>query len=200
MKKYTTEEMKMRKKSLTEVKNLPRNSLILILENLRSAHNVGAIFRTADSTLVEKIMLIGITPVPPSPHLDKSALGATEVVPWQHFSSTEEAIIELRQKNYVLVALEQTHESLSYPNLISTIKNALKANSEALTTQLKIALIVGNEVEGVSQNTVDLCDYSIDIPMYGRASSLNVATATGIVVYDLIRQMQLEAAQNLPKT
>ncbi len=195
MQKYSAEEMKMQKKSLTEVRNLPRHPLVLILENIRSSHNVGAIFRTADATLVEKIMLIGITPVPPSPHLDKSALGATEVVPWQHFAGAADAVIELKQKGYVLVALEQTHGSLSYPTLISTIKNALIAHSKVPTTQLKIALIVGNEVEGVSQNTINLCDYSIDIPMYGRASSLNVATATGIVVYDLIRQMELENPQ-----
>lgn len=178
MSKIIKNDDKVSKKSLIEVEKLARNRLILILENIRSAYNVGAIFRTADAALVEKIILVGTTPVPPSTHIDKAALGATEAVPWLYVTTTEAAIQELRKKQYSIVALEQTDTAVTY---------------HTLPPHLPMAIIVGNEIHGVEQETLNNCDYSIDIPMLGRASSLNVATAAGIVIYDILRQVSVNS-------
>ncbi len=178
MRKFTSEEMQHKKKSVEMVGSLSRHPIVLVLDNVRSAHNVGAIFRTADAALVEKIFLTGVTPRPPSAHIDKTALGAADVVPWQYSESVTDVVCELKKSGYTLVSLEQTDESIPY----SSEKAFLKS-------EFPIALIVGSEVSGVSQNVIDVSDYSVDIPMYGRASSLNVATATGIVVYDILRRL-----------
>ena len=178
MRKFTPDEMQNKKRSVQSVKNKSRHPIVLVLDNLRSAHNVGAIFRTADAALLEKIYLVGVTPRPPSAHIDKTALGATDVVTWQYFETITVALEDLKKSGYTVVSLEQTDASISY----SSEKVFLKK-------EFPIALIVGNEISGVSQNALDVSDYSVDIPMYGRASSLNVATATGIVVYDMIRRL-----------
>ncbi len=178
MRKFTQEEMQNKKRSVQSVNKLTRHPLVLVLDNLRSAHNVGAIFRTADAALLEKIYLVGVTPRPPSAHIDKTALGAADVVQWQYFETISEILEDLEKSGYTLVSLEQTDTSIPY----SSQKVFLKK-------EFPIALIVGNEVSGVSQEALDVSDYSVDIPMYGRASSLNVATATGIVVYDILRRL-----------
>lgn len=186
MKKISQEEMQRQKRSLLDTQKLTRHPIVVVLENVRSAYNVGAIFRTADSVLAHEVILVGLTPCPPSTHMDKSALGATDCVPWRYFEKTSEALDDLRASGYAIVALEQTDSSRS---LFSD-----KIFDEG---DFPLALIVGNEVSGVDQATLDSVDYSVDIPMYGRASSLNVATATGVVVYDALRRYK---ALKLPKT
>ncbi len=180
MRKFTQNEMQNKKMSVESLKKLSRHSVVLVLDNLRSAHNVGAIFRTADSALVEKIFLVGVTPCPPSAHIDKTALGAADVVPWQHYEKIEDVLEDLKKNGYTLVSLEQTDGSISYAS-----------EKVFLKKDFPIALVVGNEVDGVSQYAIDKSDYSVDIPMYGRASSLNVSTATGIVVYEILRRLMV---------
>lgn len=150
----------------------------LILENIRSAHNVGAIFRTAEGAGVAKIFLIGYTPTPidrfsrPQPEITKTSLGAVDVIPWESLQTIEAAIAAVRSEQYQVVALEQTDQSI-------TLKD--------FKLPEKVAYVVGNEVEGVSAVAVAMADTVVDIPMLGTKESLNVATATGILLYhDLV--------------
>jgi 23S rRNA (guanosine2251-2'-O)-methyltransferase len=153
------------------VKRLP---LVVILDNVRSLHNVGAIFRSADATRVEKIILCGLTPMPPRTEIDKTALGATASVPWEYRQSIHEIIAELVKNRYTLYALEQSgsatdifHTSLSLP----------------------AALVVGHEREGVSNEVLAVCNHHLQIPMYGAsAHSLNVSTSTTVALYQFSMQ------------
>jgi len=148
-----------------------RTSIHVVLDNLRSVYNIGAIFRTSDAILAEKLHLCGITAHPPRPDLEKTALGATQVVPWEYSRSTRETLLKLKKKGFQICALELTPQSLDY-------KEA-KFN-------FPMALIVGNEVDGVSSEALALADLVVAIPMLGRAKSLNVATAYGIVAYEAL--------------
>lgn len=150
----------------------------LILENIRSAHNVGAIFRTAEGAGVAKIFLVGYTPTPidrfgrPQPEINKTSLGAVDIIPWESLQTIEAAIEAIRSEEYKVVALEQTDQSI-------TLKD--------FELPEKVAYIVGNEVEGVSVAAIAAADTVVDIPMLGTKESLNVATATGILLYhDLV--------------
>ena len=150
-----------------------RHSLIVVLEDIRSALNVGAIFRTCDAVLAEELLLLGITPYPPHPRIPKTALGATESVPWKHFNNKEDLIKYLKDKNYSLVSVELTKDS----------KNIYEKPMPQNT-----ALIFGNEITGVSEELLKASDMIIQIPMYGIKESLNVATTVGITSYEYIRQ------------
>lgn len=150
-----------------------KHSLIIVLEDIRSALNVGAIFRTSDAVLAEELLLVGITPYPPHPRIPKTALGATESVQWKHFDSKSEVIKYLKEKDYSLVSVELTPKS----------KNIYDQQ-----LPLKTALIFGNEISGVSEELLDASDHIIQIPMYGIKESLNVATTVGITAYEYIRQ------------
>jgi len=172
MKKLNTEELIKRKGDLDKLKNKPRHEVYLILDNIRSVYNVGAIFRTADATRIKKIFLCGITAYPPRPDLEKTALRTIEHVPWEYEISTKLKVESLKDKGISVVALEQTDKSLDYDK--SEYKKPL-------------AIVVGNEVEGVSDEVLTLCDASVEIPMQGIANSLNVATAVGIVLYRAIK-------------
>jgi len=171
MKKLTTEELIKRKGDLDKLKNKPRHEVYLILDNIRSVYNVGAIFRTADATRVKKIFLCGITAYPPRADLEKTALRTIEHVPWEYCGETIEIVQNLKQKEVTIVALEQTDESTNY--------NKFKYEKP-------IAIIVGSEVGGVSNEVLKLCDALIEIPMHGIANSLNVATSAGIILYKII--------------
>ena len=152
---------------------MKRHSLIVVLEDIRSALNVGAIFRTCDAVLAEELLLIGITPYPPHPRIPKTALGATESVPWKHFENKSELINYLKNKGYSLVSVELTDNSKNIYNEVMP-KNT--------------ALIFGNEISGVSEELLKASDKVIQIPMYGIKESLNVATTVGITAYEYIRQ------------
>jgi tRNA G18 (ribose-2'-O)-methylase SpoU len=159
------------KPSVEEVKNKPRLPLTVVLDNIRSIYNVGAMFRTCDAILAEKMVLCGITGHPPRKDIDKVALGAVEVVPWEYSSSTRETLLKLKENGVKICALELTKQSVHY---------------READYPFPMALVVGNEVEGISEDVMPLVDFAVDIPMLGRANSLNVATAFGIVGYEIL--------------
>lgn len=169
--KHTHEEIQNSKPSVEEVQKKARTPFVVVLDNIRSIYNVGAIFRTCDAILAEKLYLCGITGHPPRKDIDKVALGAVEVVPWKYSPTTHETLLKLKEKGYQICALELTQQSVHY-------KKADYA--------FPLALIVGNEVDGISEDIMPLVDMAVDIPMLGRANSLNVATAFGIVGYEIL--------------
>ena len=160
--------------SAAEYKELPSSGLVVVLDNIRSAHNVGSAFRTADSFGIDKVFLCGISAVPPSAEIRKSALGAEDAVPWEHFDDTMDALAALRAEGYTLVAVEQTVHSV-------------KLGTFRREPGLKYALVFGNEVSGVRQDVVDACDLSLEIPQYGTKHSLNVSVSVGVVLWDFVR-------------
>lgn len=161
------------RKSLEEFKNAGKNPVFLLLDNVRSLHNVGSVFRTADAFLIEGLYLCGYTGTPPNREIEKTALGATASVPWKHCASTLEAVKELRAKQYKLYAVEQTRNSIPL--------NQFSAGDS------KMALVFGNEVAGVAQEVIDACDGVIEIPQQGTKHSLNISVAVGIVLWELVR-------------
>ncbi|RYY62626.1 MAG: TrmH family RNA methyltransferase [Chitinophagaceae bacterium] len=157
-----------------EFRQAEKTPLIVILENIRSAYNVGSVFRTSDAFLVQAIYIIGYSAKPPHKEIKKTALGAEETVEWKHFASSAEALAEARQQGFRVYAVEQAADSLPLQDL-----------SPSLTD--KIAVVFGNEVTGVEQATIGLCDGCIEIPQLGMKHSLNIATAAGIVLWELVR-------------
>jgi tRNA G18 (ribose-2'-O)-methylase SpoU len=156
--------------SAEEVGKLPRIPVVVVLDNVRSLNNVGSFFRTCDAFAVERLMLCGITGTPPDREIHKTALGAEQTVPWMHFRQTEEAVGLLRDEGYTLLAVEQ-------------VSGAAMLDRFVPDTSLKYALIFGNEVEGVDQNIVDICDGAIEIPQAGTKHSLNVAVSGGVALW-----------------
>ena len=163
------------RKSVDEFKEAEKNKVIVVLENIRSMQNVGSVFRTADAFLVEAIYLIGYTPQPPHRDIHKTALGATETVSWKYFAKTTEAIAELKANGYKLFGIEQTEGSIM-------LQDFEKAPDE------KIALIFGNEAEGVEQETLHECEGCIEIPQFGMKHSLNISVAAGVVLWEMARK------------
>jgi tRNA G18 (ribose-2'-O)-methylase SpoU len=149
-------------------------ALIAVLENIRSAYNVGSVFRTADAFLMEAIYITGYTCTPPHKEIKKTALGAEDSVDWKHFTNATEAIKALKEKGYKVYAIEQAENSLMLQKL------EFKADE-------KIAVIFGNEVTGVEQETILQCDGCIEIPQLGMKHSLNIATAAGVVLWEIVR-------------
>jgi len=160
--------------SAAEYKELPPSGLVVVLDNIRSAHNVGSAFRTADSFGVDKVFLCGISAVPPSAEIHKSALGAEDSVPWEHVDDTLEAVRRLQADGYTVVAVEQTVHSV-------------KLGTFRREPGRKYALIFGNEVSGVRQDVVDASDLSLEIPQYGTKHSLNVSVSVGVVLWEMVR-------------
>ena len=158
----------------------------VVLDNVRSALNVGSFFRTCDAFAAEKIALCGITATPPDREIHKTALGAELTVAWQHFASTVECIEDLRADGYTVLAVEQVEGSVMLQNLSETLA-AANANDK------KYALVFGNEVEGVDQQAADMCDGAIEIPQVGTKHSLNVSVAGGVVLWDFFCRLQLKA-------
>lgn len=151
-------------------KQLPESGIVVILDNIRSAFNVGSAFRSSDAFKVDMMCLCGISAVPPSPLIHKSALGAEDSVPWKHFDSTMEAIDYLKEAGYTIISIEQT-------------VGAVKLDKFTPAKGGKYALIFGNEVDGVSQEAVDASDMSIEIPQYGTKHSLNVSVSVGVILW-----------------
>lgn len=150
------------------------SGLVLVLDNVRSAHNVGSAFRTADAFGVDKVFLGGICPVPPSPELRKVALGAEEVVPYEHVADVVSLVGRLRSDGYTVIAVEQTEHSVK-----------LDAFAADQAKSARYALVFGNEVDGVQQAVVDACDFSLEIPQKGTKHSLNVSVSIGVVLWAL---------------
>ncbi len=155
-----------------------KTPIIIMLDNIRSMNNIGSAFRTADSFLIEEILLVGITAQPPHREINKTALGATESVPWQYFSQATTAIDYLHKENYQVLAIEQAHESTMLQNF----------NPQ---TDTKYALVFGNEVKGVSDEVMNLVDGCLEIPQKGSKHSLNVSVSLGIVLWDFAQKMKL---------
>ncbi|OGN13328.1 MAG: hypothetical protein A3J47_03685 [Candidatus Yanofskybacteria bacterium RIFCSPHIGHO2_02_FULL_43_22] len=149
-----------------------RQKLIIVLHNIRSRENVGSIFRTADAAGVNKIYLCGITPIPPHEKISKTALGAEMCVPWESYKQTWRLLDKLKKEGINIVALEQTKESVDLFKF---------------KPKFPLALVLGNEVKGLSPQILKYCDKKISIPMYGKKESLNVSVATGIALYQLTR-------------
>jgi 23S rRNA (guanosine2251-2'-O)-methyltransferase len=142
---------------------------------VRSMHNVGSVFRTSDAFLVEKIYLCGFTPTPPHREIQKTALGATETVAWEAISSTSEIIRQLKENGYHVYAVEQTHNSISLDAFIPSKK-------------AKIALVFGNEADGVNEEVIKCCDGAIEIPQFGSKHSFNISVSAGIVLWDIFNK------------
>lgn len=155
-----------------EYKELPQIGLVVVLDNIRSAHNVGSAFRTCDSFKIDKLWLCGICAVPPSAEIHKSALGAEDSVPWEHSDSTLDVVSHLRSLGYEIVSVEQTVNSVS-----------LEKFSPEFAEGKKYALIFGNEVDGVDQAVVDASDMTLEIPQFGTKHSLNVSVSVGVVLW-----------------
>lgn len=151
--------------------------LVVVLDNVRSMHNVGAVFRTADAFLVEKIILCGITPQPPHREIHKAALGATESVEWTYKKDISEAITELKQSNYTLVGVEQTN-------------NSVDISDYSIANDAKYAIVMGNEVDGLTDEALPLYDIFMEIPQLGTKHSLNVSVCAGIVMWEFFKSLQ----------
>ncbi len=161
---------------------------VVVLDNIRSAHNVGSAFRTCDSFKADKLWLCGICATPPSAEIRKSALGAEESVPWEYAESTLDVVRKLKEDGYTIVSVEQTVHSVSLE------KFGLSAASTA-----KYAFIFGNEVDGVSQDVVDASDFSLEIPQFGTKHSLNVSVAVGVVLWHhTFRRLTSQATEGTP--
>jgi tRNA G18 (ribose-2'-O)-methylase SpoU len=159
--------------SIEEFKQANKNKIIIVLDNVRSLHNVGAVFRTADAFLIEEIFLCGVTGTPPNKEIEKTALGATDSVKWMHYKSTADAINVLKEKNYRIYGVEQAEKSIPL--------------SRFQSGEDKTALVFGNEVYGVEQEIIDVCDAVIEIPQLGTKHSLNIAVSVGVVLWEMMR-------------
>ncbi|MDA7768275.1 RNA methyltransferase [Flavobacteriales bacterium] len=162
--------------NLEEFKSTKKLPIVVVLDNVRSAHNVGSIFRTSDAFLIEKVMLCGICPTPPKNEIRKTALGATESMDWQYFENSMDCIKTLTQENYHIVSVEQTDNSVDLQNFV-------------IDKSKKLALIFGNEVNGVSDECISMSDEVIEIPQHGTKHSFNVSVSAGIVLWDLVKKL-----------
>ena len=175
----------MLKKSMDELQRLNREEfreavkfpITVVLDNVRSMHNVGSVFRTADAFRVEKICLCGYTPKPPHRDIQKTALGATETVSWEACENAAKKIQSLQKEGYLTFAVEQTKNSVSLEDL-------------PLTGIQKIALVFGNEAEGVSEDCIQACGAAIEIPQFGSKHSFNISVSAGIVLWEVYKKMQ----------
>ncbi len=163
------------RKSVEEFRQSDKIPIIVVLENIRSAYNVGSVFRTSDAFLIEAIYIIGYSAKPPHKEIKKTALGAEETVSWKYFKTSAEALEELRAKGFNIYAAEQAESSY-------------KLNAIGFDPDEKIAVVFGNEVTGVEQSTIVLCDGCLEIPQLGMKHSLNIATAVGVVLWELVRE------------
>ena len=158
--------------TIEEFKKAEKIPLVVVLDNIRSCNNIGSIFRTSDALLVEKIYLCGITATPPNKEIHKTALDAEKSVEWEYFEKTEVAVSELKDLGFKIYAIEQVENSILLPGF-------------NLTTGEKIAVVFGNEVKGVQQKVVNICDGAIEIPQFGTKHSFNVSVSAGFVIWDL---------------
>jgi tRNA G18 (ribose-2'-O)-methylase SpoU len=171
------ENSELERKSVIDFKNANKTPIIIVLDDIRSLHNIGAVFRTADAFLIEKIYLCGISATPPNKEIHKTALGATETVIWEYQDNVCNAITNLKKDNVLVYAIEQ-------------VENAIFLDQFKVEKHKKYALVFGNEVFGVNQQAIELCDGSIEIPQLGTKHSLNISVSAGIVVWDLFKQFE----------
>ena len=173
MKKLTHEEISQNRSTIETIHTADKMPVYVLLNSIRSSYNVGSIFRTSDGAMIEKLFLCGYTPYPPKKEVLKTALGSQDSVNWEYVKDPKEVLLSLKQKGIKICALELTSISKPYYQIIEN--------------DFPICLVIGNEISGVSQELLDICDFSIEIPQYGIKQSLNVAVAYGIAVFDLRR-------------
>ncbi len=171
MKKLTHDEISKNRSTLETLHKVKKLPVYVVLNSIRSNYNVGSIFRTSDGAMIEKLYLCGYTPYPPRKEILKTALGSTESVEWEYVKDPNEVILKLKDEGIKICALEMTDKSIPY--------------YEIKKKDFPLCVVVGNEITGVSQELIDLCDFSIEIPQYGIKQSLNVAVAYGIAVFEL---------------
>lgn len=172
MKKLLNKELN--RLSIEEFREAAKHPVFVVLDNVRSLYNIGSLFRTCDAFLIEGIYLCGITATPPHREINKTALGATESVHWEYFKNTVDAIETLKQKQYKIIAVEQTSES--------TVLEKLE-----IQINIRYALVFGHEIKGVQQSVIDMCDESIEIPQLGTKHSINIAVSAGIVLWEFFK-------------
>ena len=170
------ENSELERKSIEAFKESAKTPIIIILDDIRSLNNIGSVFRTADAFLIEKIYLCGITAIPPNKEIHKTALGATETVTWEYHNDVIEVISNLKKEAISVFAIEQ-------------VENAIFLQDFYVEKNKKYALVFGNEVSGVNQKAIEICDGTIEIPQLGTKHSLNIAVSTGIVVWDLFQKI-----------
>jgi tRNA G18 (ribose-2'-O)-methylase SpoU len=173
MKKLTYEEIVLQRFAPKELQKIERFPIAVIIENMRSAYNVGSVFRTSDGARIEKIFLCGNTPFPPHREIEKTALGSIQTVPWEYAKNAMTVVEQLKKKNVTMCVLEHTDASIPYYTLDKKM--------------FPLCLIIGNEITGVSAEVINVADVAIEIPMYGMKQSLNAASAYSIAVFDFIR-------------
>ena len=166
------------RKSVEDFKMANKKPIMVVLDNIRSMHNVGSVFRTADGFLIDGICLCGFTPQPPHRDIHKTALGATETVDWLQYENTILAVDALKQKGFKVYAIEQTEGSIS-------LENFKQLNPE--TSNEPLAFVFGNEVDGVEEAVIEACDGVIEIPQWGMKHSLNISVAAAIVLWEFVR-------------
>lgn len=171
------ENSELDRKSIEDFKQSNKTPIIIVLDDIRSLHNIGSVFRTADAFLIEKIYLCGITATPPNKEIHKTALGATETVAWEHSKDVLEVIENLKRENVNVLAIEQ-------------VESAVFLQDFKIEKHKKYALVFGNEVFGVAQEAVAICDGCIEIPQLGTKHSLNISVSAGIVIWDLFQKMK----------
>ena len=182
MRKLANAELE--RKNIDEFKAADKTPVIIILDDIRSLHNIGSVFRTSDAFLIEKIYLCGITATPPNKEIHKTALGATDTVEWEYEKDILTALDHLKKENVSLFAIEQ-------------VENAVFLHDFQVENKKRYALIFGNEVKGVSQEAIKKCDGVIEIPQLGTKHSLNIAVSAGIVIWDIFQKInQLTAVQS----
>jgi 23S rRNA (guanosine2251-2'-O)-methyltransferase len=160
-----------------EFKKMEKTPIIVVLDNIRSCNNIGSVFRTSDALLIEAVYLCGFTATPPNKDIHKTALDAENTVAWKYFEETISALVELKQNGYRVYAVEQVENSLLLPNF-EPVHNE------------RIALVFGNEVKGVQQEVINICDGAIEIPQFGTKHSFNISVSAGIVLWDIFNKMQ----------
>ncbi|MGE5499985.1 MAG: RNA methyltransferase [Syntrophothermus sp.] len=170
IRKLSHDEISVKRSTLETINDVRKVPVYCLLDSIRSNYNVGSIFRSSDGVMIEKLYLAGYTPHPPKKEILKTALGSTESVAWEYVQDPRELILDMKSRGIKICALEQTDKSIPYYNLTPEV--------------FPVCMIVGNEVTGVSQNLIDLCDFSIEIPQFGIKQSLNVAVAYGIAVFE----------------
>ena len=195
----------MNRLSVEEFKEADKLPLIVVLDDVRSLHNVGSVFRSADAFRVEAVCLCGITATPPNAEIHKTALGGEDSVDWRYFERTEDAVEELHRKGVFVYSVEQVEGSTKlqefntqHPNRHHSSSNTSSSitqhtiNTQHSTPNTRYAIIMGNEVKGVKQSVVDMSDGCLEIPQFGTKHSLNVSVTTGIVIWEFARQILIK--------
>jgi len=172
-----TKNTELNRLSVEAFKEAKKNQIAVVLDNIRSMNNIGSVFRTCDAFRVEKLLLCGITATPPHREMHRTALGATESVDWEYCETTRQAVTVLKEKGFLVVAIEQTDTSISLEEYFPPASK-------------KMAFVFGNEINGIDEEVLDLCDYSVEIPQFGTKHSINVSVSAGIILWDIVTKMR----------